>query len=145
MRQTYEPIPYASGQQLADEFENARTEWTKTTNQSLQNRGDWDAATAYDANDVVTISGVDYRALVGSTGVSPDTDVAKWKAIGGGSGGGSGAQGPKGDKGDIGDAGAQGERGTDGEQGIQGEPGLQGDVGPQGRRAPMVRVASRAI
>ena len=132
MRQTYEPIPYASGQQLADEFETRAQKWTKTTNQSLQNRGDWDAATAYDANDVVTISGVDYRALVGSTGVSPDTDVAKWKAIGGGSGGGSGAQGPKGDKGDIGDAGAQGERGTDGEQGIQGEPGLQGDVGPQG-------------
>lgn len=73
-------------------------------------RGEYSAATAYAANDVVKVTDVggavsSYWALVASTGV-PVTDGAKWAAIAKGVTGPAGPAGPQGAQGPTGPAGA---------------------------------------
>lgn len=53
-------------------------------------RGEYDALTDYETNDLVFVDDTFYLALDASTGVTPGTDPAVWKAVGNGSGGGGG-------------------------------------------------------
>lgn len=47
---------------------------------TFRNAGTYDAAIAYEANDVVKYASARYIAVAASTGVTPGTDATKWEA-----------------------------------------------------------------
>jgi N-acetylneuraminic acid mutarotase len=77
-------FPATAGQEFADELSSRFVSLKNGTNAALQNRGTWDIDSSYEVNDLVVYGGVDYRALVASTGTQPGTDPAAWKVMGSG-------------------------------------------------------------
>ena len=82
-------------------------------------RGDYDAATAYELNDIVNYQGAGYwhRGQTATTGVAPTEDTVWTKIINGvpGPTGQTGPQGPQGETGPQGQTGAQGPQGATGD------------------------------
>ncbi|MEA2169736.1 MAG: hypothetical protein QOF76_3036, partial [Solirubrobacteraceae bacterium] len=96
----------------------------------LKFRGAWSAATAYDANDVVSNSGSSFLALAASTNKPPGSNPALWALLAkAGSNGAKGATGPTGPKGAT---------GPTGPRGATGNKGATGPTGPSG----VVKIAS---
>ena len=83
-------------------------------------RGAWDTATPYLVNDAVFYGGSTWRALFGSTGVTPQQSSAQWTLVA--------AKGDTGATGASGAAGATGTTGAQGNQGVQGSPGVDATV-----------------
>lgn len=83
-------------------------------------RGDYDAATAYELNDIVNYQGAGYwhRGQTATTGVAP-TDGTVWVKIINGVPGPTGQTGPQGPQGETG---PQGQTGPQGPQGETGDP-----------------------
>ncbi len=97
----------------------------------LNNRGNWDASTSYQANDAVSYGGSFWLGLQNNTGTSPGTDNTVWQLLS--AKGDKGATGPQGPQGP---AGADGAQGSAGPVGPQGPTGLTGATGPQGPGGP---------
>jgi hypothetical protein len=91
-------------------------------------RGTWSAATAYNAYDAVAYLGSSYMATAANTNVTPPT--APWALIA--QVGATGAQGPTGATGAQGPQGLQGATGATGATGPAGATGATGAQGPQG-------------
>lgn len=73
-------IPYGSGQDYADELASRFVAVRDGVNLSLQYRGAWSNATAYDVNDLVANSGKKWIALVASTNSTP-VEGTDWTAF----------------------------------------------------------------
>ena len=94
----------------------------------------WNPQANYLVGDTVSVAGIDYIALLASTGVSPPSDPLTWDVlITQGPPGAPGAQGPQGDQGIQGDP---GQIGPTGQTGAQGDPGPPGPPGPPGVGGP---------
>jgi hypothetical protein len=98
--------------------------------------GSYDAATAYNLNDIVSVGEDFYISLTAhNAGNSPATNASAWAAMSRGSGL-AGPAGPQGATGAAGPAGAMGLAGAQGPAGPPGVAGAQGPVGPVGPTGP---------
>jgi hypothetical protein len=92
-------------------------------------QGEWNYATVYNTNDVVSYNGSSYVALANNDGEQPDV-TGFWNLIASkGDQGNQGTQGYQGNQGFQGNQGYQGDRGFQGYQGSQGNDGTQGSQG----------------
>jgi len=108
---------------------------TGATGVGLNFTGPWLPSTAYAINDLVTLNGSAYIAVISNTAQNPSSDVvgAYWKVlVAQGATGASGATGATGPTGSTGAAGATGNSGPTGATGLQGSPGITGPIGPTG-------------
>lgn len=75
-------------------------------------RGEWNSATTYNENDLVSLNGSSYICIEENTNATPASNPDKWMV-----------NAEKGETGATGATGPQGPQGEPGEQGPQGEPG----------------------
>jgi hypothetical protein len=100
-------------------------------------RGLWNAATNYNAYDIVGYLGSSYVAKQASLNITPSDNTDYWDTLAvKGESGSQGIQGPTGPQGEQGLTGAQGPKGDKGDQGDQGIAGPIGPTGPQGDQGP---------
>jgi Collagen triple helix repeat (20 copies) len=100
----------------------------------LNNRGNWDANTSYQANDAVSFGGAFWLSLQSNSGSTPGAANTTWQLLA--AKGETGAVGPQGPQGPAGADGAQGPIGPMGPQGPEGPVGLAGATGAQGPQGP---------
>jgi len=94
----------------------------------INNRGAWQSASTYNANDAVTDGGSFWLALVTNTNSEPSTSNFLWLLLA--------AQGATGPAGPTGATGATGSIGPQGAAGATGATGPAGPTGPQGPTGP---------
>jgi hypothetical protein len=85
-------------------------------------RGAWDAATAYETYDAVTVNGAAWIAKAASTGSAPAIENQDWDLLA--------------EKGNVGPTGPVGAQGSQGPTGLAGSKGDKGDTGPEGPQGP---------